>query len=162
MDWPATALGAASLAVSIMVAWRQQRLARRQEELVERSQASRVWVRFEGFELARWPDGAPKVFTDEEGRRHTGMDGWTCTVFNDSEAPIFDVSVDGIFDSGGSTMLPVGELGPGSSSRIGSDEEIIIEEPMGRLRLELRFRDEAGMHWLRDSDGRLVRSSGED
>lgn len=62
MDWPATALGAASLVVSIVVAWRQQRLARRQEELVERSQASRVWVRFEGFDVARWPDGAPKVF----------------------------------------------------------------------------------------------------
>lgn len=87
MDWPATALGAASLVVSIVVAWRQQRLARRQEELVERSQASRVWVRFEGFDVARWPDGAPKGFADEEGRRHHSMDGWTCRVFNDSEAP---------------------------------------------------------------------------
>jgi hypothetical protein len=161
MDWPATALGAASLVVSIVVAWRQQRLARRQEELVERSQASRVWVRFKGFDVARWPDGAPKVFADEEGRRHHSMDGWTCRVFNDSEAPIFEVSVEAIFD-GGSTMLPVGELGPGSSSSIGTDEEIIVEEPMRRLRLELRFRVEAGLYWLRDSDGRLVRTSEED
>jgi hypothetical protein len=161
MDWPATALGAASLTVSIVVAWRQQRLARRQQQLVERSQASRVWVRFESFEVARGPDDSPKVHTDEEGRRYTSMNGWTCTVFNDSEAPIFDVSVDAIFDSG-FTMLPVGELGPGSSSSIGTDEPISVEETMGRLRLELRFRDEAGMHWLRDSDGRLVRTSGED
>jgi hypothetical protein len=99
------------------------------------------------------------VIDDEEGRRHTGLAGWTCTVFNDSEAPIFDVSLDAIFD-GGSTMLPVGELGPGSSSSIGSDEEVLIEEPIGRPRLELRFRDEAGLHWLRDSDGRLVQTSG--
>jgi hypothetical protein len=54
--------------------------------------------------------------------------------------------VEAIFDNG-STMLLVGELGPGSSSGIGIDEGIIVEEPMGRLRLELRFRDEAGMHW---------------
>jgi hypothetical protein len=69
--------------VSIVVAWRQQRLAHRQEELVERSQASRVWEPFEGFEVARREDGAPKVLTDEDGRCHTSMDGWTCTVFND-------------------------------------------------------------------------------
>jgi hypothetical protein len=33
MDRPATALGTASLAVSIVVAWRQQRLAGRQQAL---------------------------------------------------------------------------------------------------------------------------------
>lgn len=94
----------------------------------------------------------PEGFADEEGRRHHSMDGWTCRVFNDSEAPIFEVSVEAIFD-GGSTMLPVGELGPGSSSSIGTDEEMLVEEPMRRLRLELRFRDEAGRYWLETAMG---------
>jgi hypothetical protein len=69
--------------------------------------------------------------------------------------------VDAIFDSG-LTRIPLSELGPGSSSSVGADEPIVIEEPIGRLRLELRFRDEAGTYWLRDSDGRLVRTTGED
>jgi hypothetical protein len=161
MDWLATALSVASLAVSIVVAWRQQRLAHRQQELVERDQASRVWVRFDGFEVARGPDGTPKAHTDEEGRRYTSAESWDCTVFNDSDAPIFDVSVDAPLDESSMTV-PFGDLGPRSSSSTGIQESITFEEYMTPLRLELRFRDAAGIHWLRDSDGRLVRTSGED
>jgi hypothetical protein len=137
VEWAGIVLGLASLAVSVVVAVRQHRLAAAQhrlatsqQALAAREQASLVWVQHEG-----WPE-------DNEG----GF--WTATVVNGSQGPIFEVDVSAMFGNvEESQSVGSGPLPPGARERIEGDGYPDW--------LELSFTDAQGNRWVRRDDGWL-------
>jgi hypothetical protein len=152
--WAGVALGAVSLGLSGWVAWQQrgqardqQRLAEAQADAAARQQASQVWVTY-----TDWGGAPPDSIGDPEP-------GWGATVFNGSDAPIYDVAV--VVDPRGAATGAEDYLPSPDPMAPGERQSVDGEGRPGVDVVEVWFRDAAGNSWARSAEGWLRRNEAE-